>query len=471
MYISMRTTKSLLASLLLGQAIALLGCPAAPGGPGSDLSKFDNASTIERDVAIIGGGASGTHAAIQIRKLGHSVVVVEREPLLGGHTNTYLDPVSGQHIDYGVQVWQNIPEARDFLAHFNISTTTAQFGRSNSARVDLRTGQTVPPPQGNVTDAMMRYAMQLLQYPYLEQGWNLPNPVPEDLLLPFGEFVKKYDLAAAVETLTVYAQGLKDWLQYPTIYIMKHFSLGVALGAQNGFLASVDGNNGALYEAAQKELGADALLSSTVVSMERPADRPHRILVRTPKGYQLINAKKTIITAPPKVENLANFDLDDTERGVFGQLENTFYYTTVVRVPGLPAGLDILNRATDTPYNIPHLPGVYAMLPSRVPDIYTIYYGGGEAKTEDEVKKSIRDGVMMLREAQFNTSEPEILAISNHSPFALFVSADTIAKGFYRNLYALQGQRNTYYTGAAFHTHDSAAVWRFTDNLLKTMFA
>ncbi|PKX96386.1 amine oxidase, flavin-containing superfamily [Aspergillus novofumigatus IBT 16806] len=457
MYISMRTTKSLLASLLLGQVIAHPGCPAGPGGPAPDISKFDHASTIERDVAIIGGGASGTHAAIQLRKMGHSVVVVERESVLGGHTNTYLHPVSGQYIDYGVQIWQNIPEARDFLAHLNISTTTVQLGRSNSVRIDLRTGQTVPPPQGNVTDAMMRYTMQLLQYPYLEQGWNLPDP--------------KYDLAPAVETLTLYAQGFKDWLQYPTIYIMKHFSLGVALGAQNGFLASVDGNNGALYEAARQELGDDALLSSTVVSMERPADRPHRILVRTPKGYQLIKAKKTIITAPPKLENLANFDLDDTERGVFGQFENTFYYTTVVRVPGLPAGIDILNRAADMPYNIPHLPGVYAMLPSRVPDIYTIYYGGGDAKTEDEVKKSIRDGVIMLREAQFNISEPEILAISNHSPFALFVSADKIAKGFYRNLYALQGQRNTYYTGAAFHTHDSAAVWRFTDNLLKTMFA
>lgn len=465
MYISMRTTKSFLASLLLGQAIA------HPGFPGPDISIFDNAATIERDVAIIGGGASGTHAAIQLRKMGRSVAVVEREPLLGGHTNTYLDPVSGQHIDYGVLIWQNTPEAREFLAHFNISTTVVQFRRSNSTRVDLRTGQIVPPPQGNVTDAMMRYAMQLLQYPYLEEGWNLPDPVPEDLLLPFGDFVEKYGLAAAVETLTLYAQGLKDWLQCPTTYIMKQFSLGVALGAQNGFLASVDGNNGALYEAAQKELGNDALLSSTVVSMERPADRLHRILVRTPTGYQLIRAKKTIITTPPKVENLVNFDLDDTERGVFGQFENAFYYTTVVRVAGLPAGLDIINRAADTPYNIPHLPGVYAMLPSRVPDIYTIFYGGGEAKTEDEVKKSIRDGVMMLREAQFTPSEPEILAISNHSPFALFVSADQIAKGFYRDLYALQGQRNTYYTGAAFHTHDSAAVWSFTDNLLTTMFA
>ncbi|GFF34586.1 uncharacterized protein R656 [Aspergillus udagawae] len=452
MYISIRTAKSLLASLLLGHAIAHSGSSA-----GHDFLQIENASTIVRDVAVIGGGASGTYAAIQLRKLGHSVVVVEREPLLGGHTNTYYDPVSGQYIDYGVLIWQDIPEARDFLAHFNISTTTVRFGNSDSAR-------------GNVTDAMMRYAQQLLKYPYLEEGWDLPDPVPEDLLLPFGEFVKKYDLAPAVETLTLYVQGLKDWLPYPTVYIMKYFSLGVALGAQNGFLGTVDGNNGALYTAAREELGDDALLGSTVVRMERPANRPHRILVRTPSGYQLIRANKTIITAPPKLENLANFDLDDTERGVFEQFENTFYYTTVTRIPGLPAGLGILNRGADTPYNLPPLPGVYTITPTRVPEMYTIFYGGGEAKTEDEVKQSIRDSVLMLHEADFNTSAPEILAISNHSPYELFVSSDKIARGFYRDLYALQGHRNTYYAGAAFHAHNSAALWRFVDNLLKTLF-
>ncbi|GFF79085.1 uncharacterized protein R656 [Aspergillus udagawae] len=439
MYISIRTAKSLLASLLLGHAIAH-------------------------------SGSSAGHDFCKLKTPVPSVVVVEREPLLGGHTNTYYDPVSGQYIDYGVLIWQDIPEARDFLAHFNISTTTVRFGNSDSARVDLRTGQNVPPPQGNVTDAMMRYAQQLLKYPYLEEGWDLPDPVPEDLLLPFGEFVKKYDLAPAVETLTLYVQGLKDWLPYPTVYIMKYFSLGVALGAQNGFLGTVDGNNGALYTAAREELGDDALLGSTVVRMERPANRPHRILVRTPSGYQLIRANKTIITAPPKLENLANFDLDDTERGVFEQFENTFYYTTVTRIPGLPAGLGILNRGADTPYNLPPLPGVYTITPTRVPEMYTIFYGGGEAKTEDEVKQSIRDSVLMLHEADFNTSAPEILAISNHSPYELFVSSDKIARGFYRDLYALQGHRNTYYAGAAFHAHNSAALWRFVDNLLKTLF-
>ncbi|RLL98723.1 hypothetical protein CFD26_105332 [Aspergillus turcosus] len=465
MYLSIRTTKSLLVSLLLGHAIALPGFGSNP-----DASQYEDASTIERDVAIIGGGASGTYAAIKLRQMGHSVVVVEREPDLGGHTNTYYDPVSGRHIDYGVLIWQDTTEARDFLAHYNISTTMVQFENSGTARVDLRTGETVPPPQGNVTEAMMRYVGQLLRYPYLAEGWDLPDPVPEDLLLPFGQFVEKYDLAPAVETLTLYAQGLRDWLPYPTVYIMKYFSLGVALGAQNGFMGTADGINMALYSAAREELGDDALLSSTVAGMERPANRPHRILVRTPSGYQLIRANRTIITAPPKLENLANFDLDDTERGVFGQFENTFYYTTVARVPGLPLGLGIVNRGADTPYNLPPLPGVYTITPTLVPEIYTIFYGGGEAKTEDQVKQSIIDSVLTLHEASFNTSEPEILAFSNHSPFELFVSSEKIAGGFYRDLYALQGRRNTYYAGAAFHAHDSAALWRFVGNLLKTMF-
>jgi hypothetical protein len=467
MYLSIRTTTSLLASFLLGQAIAH---PGAGFGPKPGPKQCDGPGTIVRDVAIIGGGASGTYAAIQLRQMGHSVVVVERESVLGGHTNTYFDPASGMHVDYGVQVWQNIPEARDFLAHFNISTTTIQFAGISNARVDLRTGENVPAPQGNVTDAMMRYVAQLLKYPYLAEGWNLPDPVPEDLLLPFGQFIEKYDIGPAVETLTLYAQGLRDWLPYPTVYIMKYFSLGVALGAANGFLGQADGNNMALYEAARKELGDDALLGSTVVGMERPANRPHRILVRTPSGYRLIRAKKTIITAPPKLENIGNFDLDDRERGVFGQFESTFYYTTVARVPGLPLGLGIINRAADTPYNLPPLPAVYTITPTRVPEVYTIFYGGGEPKTEGQVKQSIRDSVLSLRAASFNTSEPEILAYNNHSPFELFVSSDKIASGFYRDLYALQGHRNTYYAGAAFHAHDSAAIWKFVGNLLKTMF-
>jgi hypothetical protein len=38
-----------------------------------------------------------------------------------------------------------------------------------------------------------------------------------------------------------------------------------------------------------------------------------------------------------------------------------------------------------------------------------------------------------------------------------------IANGFYRDLYALQGRRHTFYNGAAFQTHDSSLLWQFTE--------
>jgi heterodisulfide reductase subunit A-like polyferredoxin len=48
---------------------------------------------IIKDVAIIGGGVTGTYAAVRLRKdFKKSVVVVECEDHLGGHTNTYVVP-------------------------------------------------------------------------------------------------------------------------------------------------------------------------------------------------------------------------------------------------------------------------------------------------------------------------------------------------------------------------------------------
>jgi heterodisulfide reductase subunit A-like polyferredoxin len=46
-------------------------------------SQFDPKDTIQKDVVIIGGGASGAHAAVRLREdFKKSVVVVERQSLL-----------------------------------------------------------------------------------------------------------------------------------------------------------------------------------------------------------------------------------------------------------------------------------------------------------------------------------------------------------------------------------------------------
>jgi hypothetical protein len=60
---------------------------------------------------------------------------------------------------------------------------------------------------------------------------------------------------------------------------------------------------------------------------------------------------------------------------------------------------------------------------------------------------------------------------SSHTPFELTVPPEAIADGFYKKLYSLQGCRHTFYTGAAFHTHDSSLLWQFTETLLPNITA
>ena len=48
-----------------------------------DQSKFDAKDVIQKDVVIIGGGATGAHAAVQLKTaFSKSVILIEKESLL-----------------------------------------------------------------------------------------------------------------------------------------------------------------------------------------------------------------------------------------------------------------------------------------------------------------------------------------------------------------------------------------------------
>ena len=72
-----------------------------------DPKNYASKDVITREVAVIGGGSTGTYAAVNLQDLGKTVVVVEKEAILGGHTNTYINPETGTSVDYGVQTFWN----------------------------------------------------------------------------------------------------------------------------------------------------------------------------------------------------------------------------------------------------------------------------------------------------------------------------------------------------------------------------
>lgn len=443
-----------------------------------DPSDYSPDDVMTRDVCIIGGGSSGTYAAIRLTDMGKSVVVVEKRDRLGGHTQTYIDPATQISIDIGVEVFRNDTTVNDYFARFDIPLTRANADPSvafTHTYVDFRTGRTVigySPPKPET--ALAAYSVQIAKYPYLDIGIHLPKEVPEDLLLPFGQFVSKYSLEAFVQTVFDLAQGLGNLLEQPTLYVMMIINPGCLSSLRNGFVTTAQHDNSLLYEKAGAALGSvNVLLSTEVLAMDRNSSGYTRTVVQTPAGKKLIQAKKIILAIPPKLHNLAAFDLDDHERSIFGQFKNSGYYTSLLRNSSIPNNVSVANIAPNTLYNLPPLPGAYAVVPTAVPGLkWALYCSNVTGKSDLSVKADIIASIQRIQKVSglaFTT--PEFVVFYSHAPFELTVSAEAIKAGFYAELYALQGRRNTFYTGAAFVAPDSSLIWRFTETLLPKIVA
>jgi len=176
---------------------------ASPTSPYSEAS-FKPQDIITRDVAVIGGGSSGIYSAIQLLDKGKSVVVVEKKDRVGGHTETYIDP-SGKTIDMGVIVFHNTTLVRDYFTRLRIPFIVANgFGGGEPRSYDLRTGEAVTlnrPNQTAVGAAFAKYAQVFAKYPKLNEGLFLPDPVPDELVLPLYDFLKKYGAEDALPTM------------------------------------------------------------------------------------------------------------------------------------------------------------------------------------------------------------------------------------------------------------------------------
>jgi hypothetical protein len=442
----------------------------------------DRCPVIKRDVCILGGGSSGAFTAVRLRDAGKSVVVLERKERLGGHCETYRDPATGQSIDYGVVVFHDLPVVRDYFARFDVPLAPLALGGGTTEYFDYRTGLRVPgfapPSQAEVGPALFFYFSYLQQlkatYYDLDSGFDLPTPIPPDLLLPFGDFVQKYSLQALVNTVFNFGQGLGTVLSLPTVYVLKNFSAAVVSAIFAGsFLACPNGNS-EIYQKVTQFLGDDVVFGARVERVER-----HRngvtILAMTPEGPRLVQCQKLVVTCPPTLDNLAAFDLDPVERSTFGRFRSSFYWTSLVTLSGFPAGLTVANIGADTQYNLPPLPGLYAVRPTLVPGIWDIKYGSPTFLDDAEVRRRIVADVHRLSDAQSFPTRPRVtgfVTFSAHNPFELRVTPQQLAAGFYTTLGSLQGRNNTFYNGAAFHTHDSSLLWTFTnDHVLPKILA
>lgn len=445
--------------------------------------------TITRDVVIIGGGASGVYAATQLQGLGKSFAVIEQNSQFGGHTQTYTLPGTEVTIDLGVQAYTSIPSdsytlQEQFFATWNISVVFGHISETSLSApqfMDFRTFTTLD----NFTfdSDLSSYTSIASQYGYLSSQTQTPVPIPEDLTLPFGDFVTKHSLQSSVFNIFSNTEGLGNILSQPSYNVLRELGPGYLYSLSSsspGVILTAAGNNQELYLRAQAAFGADALVSSTVVHASRGASGV-TLIVQTPTGQKQIKASKLLVTMPPTLPNLLPLGLDNQESTVFEKFTPTGFYGAIINVTGLPTGISYQNAGFNTQYNLPVLPGVYEMssLAYRgLDDLYLVTYGSDVSNlSANTVQEAIVDTAKGVLKAVLGASAaaklpaPKVLSFADHYPFNLHVSGQNLEAGFYNNLASLQGHLSTWYSGGAFFGYSSSDLWAATDGLVTTMLA
>ncbi|KAH8672962.1 hypothetical protein BGZ61DRAFT_361961 [Ilyonectria robusta] len=446
--------------------------------------------TLEKDVVVIGGGASGSHAAFRLREdYDKSILLIEKRDHLGGHVNTY-DAASGNSYNYGVQSFVDVHGAAEFVNE-RLGVKTAAPGRTSTTTryLDFTTGEDVvysAPTSAQLMAALAKYAEICAQYEdkLLPSFWDFwaPEDIPDDLLLTFGDFVEKYELEALVPTLfKVTGMGLGNVSNVLTIWVMQAFGGPMArsfLGTQSTFVPA-SGRNQDIYDAFAEKLGEDVMYSATVVSAKR-SDEGVLLTVKSNNNQTVtVKAKRLLLAIEPTESNLAPFNLDDEEHAVFDKFSYSAIGAGIVSNPSLPTGYSLNNLpATASPNN-------WLVLPELDFTARFDYMGTEEGEGRDYFRVLVigdgnldSTGAKELAQTNFNalikagaidtpdSSELEFVAFAEHGPMHARVSADELKDGFIQDLYALQGLRSTWWTGGAWFAQFQTHLWWYNDILI-----
>ncbi|KAF8214421.1 hypothetical protein K438DRAFT_1749542 [Mycena galopus ATCC 62051] len=416
----------------------------------------DSDKTIQGDVVVIGGGSAGTYAAFRLQQEGLSVALLEKNNRLGGHVNTFLVN-STTSFDYGVIFYHNISVAINYFSALGVETVLPpiQDGVTTYANLngDARATTVVPStrsalPWNNTSPCITPSSPSS----FLNDGFNLPDPVPEDILLSWADFMTKYDLDAASFSAYQINQGVVNEMMIPALYAMK-----------------------GIYDKALQKLGNEgAFLDVSITKVTRGADGVS-VVMQTPsadgKTTTIVQAKKLVIAIPPTLAGLqaVGLDLSPEEELSFDQTSYRAYFDAVLQNTGLPDDLSLTNADFSMPDGVPTVDRVVLTVSTAgffgVPGLHHLDYSSGREISDADAQAEILATVAKYRAAHgLNTTvEPVFLGFNNHAPFELTVPAEAIRNGYYKQRNALQGRQNAWYTGAAWQAHDSTLIWNFTE--------
>ncbi|OAQ82255.1 FAD dependent oxidoreductase [Purpureocillium lilacinum] len=450
--------------------------------------------SLVKDVVIVGGGSSGSYAAVRLREdYGKSIALIERESILGGHVDSFTDPETGMSYDYGVKLFLDAGNATGFFDRLGVKRGSGTNPFVNTTYLDFKTGNFLgfaPPPFPAQFDALTKFLEvvepweHLLQPGYFE--FPLPQDIPGDLLIPFGDFVTKHGLEDAVPLMyQTTGLGVGNMTSELTLFALQAFGASMArsiLGLQGSFVPA-SGRNQDLYDAVGRLLGKDVFYSSTVVDTSRTSSGV-RVTIRSSHTGKLttILAKRLLIAIEPTTENIAPFGIDRDERRTLDKFVYTREYTGIIDNAALALNASYFNLPPNA------APNNYLSYPEPPFTARIDYLGSGRffrvTVVGDEALRDARAAKELVQRDFETLLDAGVLTgggstpgtapsrrvhwvdFSTHGPMHARVSVEHLRGGFFQELYQLQGRRSTWWTGGALSVNFQTTLWQYDDIIL-----
>ncbi|CAI7591127.1 unnamed protein product [Penicillium glandicola] len=443
---------------------------------------------LHRDVVIIGGGASGAYAAVRLRDdFDRSIALIEKQDILGGMVDTYIDEQTGATYDYGVQSFLNVSKAMDFFSRFNISVGSGSSSPSLITEyTDFNTGEKVdfePPTYTEQLAAISKF-LEIIE-PWesmLQPGyWNFPEPgsIPEDLLIPFGEFLTKYGLSEGAPIIySTTGLGMGNMSEVATMFALQAFGWDMARGLTGEMALFVPTSGGiqSLYNAIATDLGDDVQYSSTVIDSHR-TDFGVNLTVRNHITGKVTNivARRLLVAIEPTEDNMAPLDLSPSEWNTLSKFTYSNEYTGLVDNAVFNESYSYSNLPSSAAPNhylvFQDEPTVASFAYSGLDHLFRVMIIGNKTTTAAEAKVLAQNSFNTLLKAgrlsgPIQDQELSWVAFSTHGPMHARVTVDEVENGFYQELYKLQGARSTWWTGGAFSVNFQTKLWEFDEGLI-----
>jgi hypothetical protein len=241
------------------------------------------------------------------------------------------------------------------------------------------------------------------------------------------------------------------------------------------------GGNQALYNAVEQDLGDDVLYNSTVLHSSRTDSGVLLTVQNHVSGSKtLIYARQLLIAIEPTAMNTASLDLNTNEKTVLSKFTYTREYSGIVNNSAFVVPMSYANMAVGA------APNNYLILPDASFTNTISYMGGDHLFHVIIVGNNTLDenGAKALLQENFETllkagrlGEPYAgqqinwVDFSVHGPMHARVSPEDVKAGFFQQLYALQGQRSTWWTGGAFACNFQTTLWEFDETLIPKILA